>query len=268
MKGVPKALNDRMWQIAENDRPDEIAAFFDVQPELRDELVRRLEMVRSLRGARPTLVAPADVETVAPAFEPSATLRPLGRPKWIWVSAFTFLLCAFVFAGFAAFRYLNLETAKPGSERVAPLEKPPAKVGTLKPEDLGAPDLIPPREAVEPPAQPEEPEAFQRLITVRFTEIGLADALRAVAAAGNLEVEIPPGLEDKLIEVDYVQAPVLAVLRDMGRTFGFTPFVQGQRSVLIVPALDPGAPPPADVIAGTSRLSDGVDEPPPPQESN
>jgi hypothetical protein len=69
----------------------------------------------------------------------------------------------------------------------------------------------------------------------------LSLVVQAVAQQGKFAINIGPGLADPVISVDYQGLNSIEILQDLGRQYAFTPFDQGDGTVIIVPARDPNA---------------------------
>ena len=64
---LPREIDELMWDVAERDDNETLDQFVERYPEFRSELAKRLQMVRGLRGSRPT--------RPMPAFVPKQTVR-------------------------------------------------------------------------------------------------------------------------------------------------------------------------------------------------
>lgn len=249
----PKPLDDQMWAIAELDSPDQTAAFFDEYPELREEVVKRLEMVRAIKGAKPkSLFAEPEPEAVEeplppPSFTPSPMpVRSQPIPRWLWVGSFAALLASTVFAGWAALRYVG-----------RPLPAAPPTVGMAPGNPAQSVPAEPPASAVQPPpttpqpsSESETPAALTQPVTIRFDQIELKDALRTIGASVNVELLIQEPFPNQEVRIDYVETPLWDLLNDLGAKFGFTPLIQDARTALIIPARDASAPVPPELPGG------------------
>lgn len=234
-----------MWLVAEQNDPSAIDAFGRRYPELRGEMVRRLEMVRGLKQARPSRR-----EERVPVFQPklSPSRRPWAMPRW---AAAASACLALVVVGYASFRVvsgLSQPAAPPVTEVSTPevvhsnaFDAPPAaKSGGL---DMAR---EPSRSTTEPrpesdslrfqdPIEPGGPAQVE--VAVKSTKIGLVDALREIERQSGLVLVIGPGLPDDLISVN-LTGPALGVLKEMGSTYGFSVFDQGDGTINVIPAVD------------------------------
>lgn len=98
----------------------------------------------------------------------------------------------------------------------APSGKPPAgpsQVATKAPESVKPPEAVKPPESVKPPeaAKPPVARPEQKLISVKFQEQDLASALKSMAQAAGMQVEIGPGVEGK-VTMAFTDTPLSKVL--------------------------------------------------------
>lgn len=239
MSQTPKIMPEQdelMWQLAESGEPHALEDFGRRYPDLRPEMTRRLNMVRSLKGSRPQL-------TSGRRFMPSR--RDPDRPSpWVTGGLVVGLALGVAFVTFAALQYLD------GSRQTV-AQTAPAINQPQNPQNPDGPGVTSPNNTSEaagnnptitpgvpnPQFQPSDP--FQTKVTVVSGRVRLRQALDDIARQANVTLEMAPGMPDLEIQCDYRDAPALAVLTDMGRNFGFTPLRQGDRNALLVPATDP-----------------------------
>jgi len=69
-----------------------------------------------------------------------------------------------------------------------------------------------------------------------------------VAGQGKFGITIGPGMADPTISVDYQGVNSIQILEDLGRQYAFTPFDQGDGSVVIIPARDPNVKVPPEKV--------------------
>lgn len=256
---IPAELDELMWTLAEVDDPAAIDEFGERHPELRGELVKRLQMVRGLRGARPRHpLASPDV-----AFRPSANApRYAPTPRWLAPAAAVFVLGSVVFATVAVTTYINRQnqTARTQpSEPANPTDTNSAVTSssTGNPDSnstTAGPEQQPPQNP--PIEQPKAPGPFDRPITVVASRISLSQALDLIARQAGVTLTSAPGMPDFEIAADYRNVSTIVILQDLGRNFGFTPMIQSEREALLIPATDPGAPESPRPITGTSSPID------------
>ncbi|MFZ4509145.1 MAG: hypothetical protein ACOYON_15775 [Fimbriimonas sp.] len=225
-----------MWAIAEEGDPVALDQFVERYPDWKKELSRRIEMVRGLRGAK---VASGSSR---PAFQLRAEPTPWWRSPGSAVAA-TIAIAALGFASFSVAQWVFRDkTPRPPVLQTGVSREPFVVEPTPKTD-------IPPVRQDDPVATNEQPvqkvPAFLRPTNLRLRGAKLEAAIRAVGAAGELVVEIAPGLPDIDVVVDYRQQTPIAMLQEMGQTYAFTAFEQGDGKVLIVPAVDGSAPAPS-----------------------
>lgn len=253
MSRIPAPVDELMWLVAEQNDPSAIDAFGRRYPELRGEMVRRLEMVRGLKQARP-----ARAEGRVPVFQPTigSARRPWSLPRWATAASACLVLVAVGYASFRVVTGLSERSAPPISEVALPEvvhshpfeSTPAAKTGGLgiaREPDRSTKKAPSDSEALRfhEPITPSGPTEVE--VAVRSTKIGLVDALREVERQSGLVLVIGPGLPDDLISID-LSGPALGVLQEMGKTYGFTVFDQGDGTVNVIPAVDEHAAPARD----------------------
>lgn len=240
----PPELDALMWEVAEADSTELMDEFGGRYPEHKAELVRRIQMVRQLKGSRPksatqkTFVPPA----AAPKPKPTAGLN------WSFVGAGAILLAVGALAGVGISALvqkpapitINTPAAQPEPQRPTEEENRRLEEQTwINPSgETTAPVQNPPQTA------PAPINPVDRLVTVRATNMSLDLVLEAIASQAGVALQAAPGMPDLAIDADYSNLPAIAVLNDLGRNFGFTPMIQSDREVLLIPAVDQQNPPP------------------------
>ncbi len=237
MRRLPREVDELMWEVAERNDPAAIDAFGARYPEFRPELVKRLQLVRGLRRARPA--------------GPVRRFVPSPNPAWWRTRSAVSTAAGAVLALGVVFALYGVGVAIAHSRPpVAPAPQPsvsnPAPISTpFAPEETPRVALAPqpeerPRPAPSQP-EPEAPNYFERPVTVVSNRTTLHEALSEVARQAHLDLQVAPGTPDPVIVMQYENQSAISVLKDMGKTFGFTPLVQSERSAIIVPAVDPHA---------------------------
>jgi hypothetical protein len=225
---IPPEIDRLMWAVAEANDPKALDDFEARYPMYRYELGKRLSMLRGLRGARPT-------EAVR-VFEPRyATSSPL-RPRWVYAVG------ALCLASLAVASYFGTALMLPRNPKpiAAPLVRidPPRVDGGVEyvpaPENP-TPQVVPVRPRIDP--VPQTP-AYLKPQNLQLDEAPLQTALQLLAAQSGLRIEFAPGMANPKISIDYRGQSAIEILKDMGEQFGFTAFDQGDRSVLVVPAVE------------------------------
>ncbi len=264
MTRIPKDVDKLMWLVADDGSPEALADFESRFPDFREELRKRIEMVGSLRGARPDRSAYTLPRFVAPRTAP----QPAGfRLRWAIAGVGLAGLAA---ASFFAARSLSGPKAQQSGPKVSVRSTAATTVPPPGPRDSG--DMrgfaVPPAEDVSPLRDAPDPGLGEPL-TLTGKAVPLLDAIRQVAQKSGITLEVAPGMPNPKIDFEYRGLSGWQILRDMGPRFGFTPFDQGDGNVLIVPALDtsasasedspetrpvsPSAPPPQPTSDGSDR---------------
>ncbi len=236
-----------MWLVAEENSSKAISDFGDRFPDLRGELGRRLEMVRSLRGARNkarTVEVPAFRPRTAPA-APRMTMR----------LAFAAAAVAFAAIGFGTYAVISSsKRASAPAPSAISTEMPTIPPAVQYADQLPAPQ--PTETPVVPQNVPNKIPDYMQAQNFEFHGTKLDMAIRMIATAGHFDVEIGPGLDNVDVTTNYGQLTPVEALKKLGQDYGFTAFAEERGRVLIIPAKD-GIP--ADPSASPSDLDHTVD---------
>ncbi len=243
---IPQEIDKLMWSVAEEGSPNALTEFEQRYPEHKFELARRLTMVRELRGAKK---GKSEVAVRAPRFQPRATAQP-AVPSWLragLIATGVVSLGAFAFVITSMSATVNppapapvIQTGEPKGPEVVYM--PPKQV-PAKPVDQPPP--------VQPKTEPVEAKDALLLPTDIAVEIApLQTVLRMVAAAGARRITILEGLGNPDIRVDFRKKAPVEILQELGKEYAFTPYDQGDGSIVIVPARDEKEPKP-ETGAGT-----------------
>jgi hypothetical protein len=271
MKHLPSEIDALMWDVAEADEQELMDSFVERYPQHRDELVKRINMVRHLKGARPKKEKQKE-------FVPATVIRPAPHSRFWSSAAVVMLVVAAAFATYAGIRiYDQRNQAASPPEESLPLDRAEQNraleqstwIGEENSDDPNAmngssPNGTPPN--VAPYIQP-----IERLVTIETQGMALSGVLESIAQQAGIRLQAAPGMPEIQIRASYRNLSALSVLRDLGRNFGFTPLVQTEREALLVPAVDPSAPSSsglndsyADVVDGeTPPAEEGTLEAPP-----
>lgn len=251
MRPVSGSTDELMWLIAEQGEPAAIEAFAKRYPEHRGELLKRVNMVRELKGSRPRQVG-------IPSFEPrtptAAHAAPTLRIALVGLPLVAVLLASYWFTSAALRRQDAALAVRTDWQPRSYSQAQPTPLDTRPPgppwSRSDAQDVRP-----EPPPPPS-----QRLVTLRSDRTTLLEVLNEISRSTGLRFELAPDVPNQEISVDYSGLPALTVLKDMGLALGFTAFDQGDGTILVIPAVDPKAQdaPPLVAEGGTKA----VDQPP------
>jgi hypothetical protein len=231
---IPADVERLMWLVAESNDPNAIADFDSRFPEFSSELARRRRMVSDLKGAK----ASAAVESRIPAFVPRQTqLNPPSRGKWI---AGSLALAALAVASYSITTLTTKQPpVLPKVERVntEPVSPPPTTVYVPPPKKYAPPveNPAPVNPSPNPAIGNQEPRK-----TLKLSNTSLTAALKMIGEMEGYRVEVAPGFADQQVSIDYDGFTTSDMLKDMGQRFGFTPFDQGDGTIIIVPAVDAG----------------------------
>jgi len=230
---IPQHMDDLMWLIADQPDPAAIESFERRYPELRSELLKRINMVHEMKGAK-------GMEVPVPAFQPTIAAGSLRRRVWPVVLASSALACLALASFWVTDRLLHggdlpgVNTAK----RPAVGKFEPEKESTTVKLPAEA-EVIPAPPTVEKPANVEFSKPENSRITVKLKDVPLSMAISVIASESGLHIELAPGFPDTSVTIDFSGQPAIQVLEAMGVEYGFTPLSQEAGSVLLVPAKDP-----------------------------
>ncbi len=235
MNRIPPEIETLLWSVAESGDDQAINEFGDRYPEQRGELLKRLGMVRQLKGARPH-----EGPFGPPRFEVPRSSKPtFAWPKWTWVPA-TALLGVMAYASYT----FTLSVINP-VQVPDPIPSGVTRLPIVRSNNNQNNPVIPqnlPRDDDEPRIIEDKPEGntppVSKIVTLRFERISLHTALDALGKQSGIRMEIAPNLEDPDISVNYSGYSAMQVLEEMGMKFGFSVFPQGDNAVLIIPEVD------------------------------
>lgn len=226
-----------MWIAAESGDPNAIEDFGARFPHLRYELSKRIDMVRKLKQSGKMAIPSGSIPRFTPPHRIGARLGP--RFRW---SVAALALSALAFGSFFGTKYLA------SKEEAPPLGAPRQTIPAYSPQESTEERIQEPppvRETqsevgvVTPDDEPAPVDPWQKLKDVKFERIGLATAIKAIAAQSGMNLEMPPDMPNDDIVVDYRNMTGIEILHDMASRFAFTVFDQGNGKVLVVPARDP-----------------------------
>lgn len=257
---LPAEIDDLMWEVAEADTPELMDDFAARYPEHKAELLKRIKMVRQLKGARPKQKPRA-------AFRPRPVPPPARvsiSPLWAAAGAFCLLVVG-VLAGVGVTSLLTpkpepgLQAGRTGQnpedgtslERSTWIPSPPPQ---QPPTESGATQAV----SDPPQAVPEAVPPVDSRITVINEKIRLSRVLNEVAIKAGIRIQAAPGMPEVDVAVEYHDLSAMAVLSDLGRTCGFTPLRQTDNEVLLIPTVDRENPP-KGVLGGSVEVESGAE---------
>jgi hypothetical protein len=224
-----------MWAIADQDDPNAVFEFEKRYPRYANELFRRLKAVDALKASGKTLPSAS-----VPVFKNVSAPKPnYGLPVLLTSAA---ILAVSVFAFFTGSISSRSETQS-GSEKLVETTAPKLEI-QMSSELPKQPTLVP-RQPVQPyipqpqpiQAAPIEPSGSKE-IEMHLESAPLHAAIQLIAQAGKLKVTIAPGLANPNIKIDYDKMTALQMLQALGKDYAFTPLMDGEREILVLPARD------------------------------
>lgn len=232
---IPPDIDELMWAIAENDTPDAVYDFEHRFPKYQQELLRRIKTVKALKSQGRE--APSREIPIFQARPAAVDPRPT---QWLGIVA----------VSVAVISTAVLAATRPRAERVplpAPVEtgvrshKPIQAPIDVQPAPPPVQQAQPPVDPAKVPPQPKSNEAkrFDAIVEVAK----LSDAIQMIAMSGGVNVTIAPGLENPDVKLNFTQMTAMEMLTALGKDYAFTPVINGEREILILPVKeDPGPP--------------------------
>lgn len=239
MTRVPPEIDRLMWTLAEENNPGALDEFVRRYPIYREELARRRQAVSGLKTSRPA--KPASVKPI-PRFTPKEHVRPARKLDAAHYVVGTLVLAAL---GLASYTFTSSLTSHPTPPapapvvRTDPVQVPPTVVQKF-PESAPPVQTPAPQPETSPPKDNTPKYLQPQTLTIKAAK--LHDALNLIGAQVGLNIVIAPGLPDPTVAVDYHDVTAVEMLADLGRRYHFTPFDQGDGSVVIYPTIDPTDP--------------------------
>ena len=247
---VPADIDTLMWTVAEEGNVRARDEFDARYPEHRLELVRRIEMVKGLKQGRPDHVEAAAVPRFRPAPKPTVNKRMV-----VWTSGL--VLASVALASYTVVSLLSTPSATP--KHVSHPVVPEVKFVTPSATEPTMANSLP--HANEPPPEspapkPVETPAYLKPQDVTIERAPLQTVLKLLAAQGGLKIDFDPGMPNPDVAIHYQGKTVIEMLEDLGRQYAFTPFDQGNGSVIVVPVRE-GDPTARPTIPAHTKSGDG-----------
>jgi len=246
MKRVAPELDGLMWTLAEEGNDRAIDEFGARHPELRSELLRRIAMVKGLRGEKKrTIEAPKAI----PRFVPKET-KTTG-PNYVVGGLVLAALCAFAFAVTIFLTPSPRVHSGDVPNRVAPVaENQPPPRQDPAPQTPNEPVVN-----VNPPT-PAQKEADEKLKpgTLKVEHAPLLTVLQMMADVCGVEIIPAPGMPNPDVVVDYRDLNAMQMLQDLGKQYGFTPMDQHDGSIIVIPAVEAGDTAQNEVPTGSNSM--------------
>ena len=230
MKRVPPEIDSLMWTLAEEGNERAIDEFGARHVEHRAELVRRITMVKGLRGEKKRAEEPVKA---IPRFTPK---EPKSNIPMVVVGG---LVLAAV--GALAFVTTTLVTPAPHIPVTPPVYVSAGSSGGVvevkptQPIPLSTSPTPAPR-----PSQSDIPEPAAKPGTLRADHAPLFTVLEMISETCGVRIDPAPGMPNPDVVINYKDMTAMEMLRDLGHQYSFTPLDQHDGSILVVPAVDQG----------------------------
>ncbi|RYG49277.1 hypothetical protein EON79_01835 [bacterium] len=230
MRQVPPEIESLIWTIAEDPTEKAVQEFHGRYPTYAGELARRIATVRALKGAG------KENPPRRPGFTPRPEPAPAGRTA-AWAAGLA--LAAVAVASFTFAIFARRQPDAPAPQPI-PVVVAPKPTPTIEPKPIPQPDPEPAltndlQEGDVGPIKEETP-SWRKPRKVTLKGVALVTALQTIAAQGGLKIQIDPGMPNPTINVSYQNLNTVEILQKMGLEYAFTPYDQGDGSVIIVPA--------------------------------
>ncbi len=231
---IPKEIDDLMWAIAEGTDQAAIEEFGDRYPNLREELLKRIRTIKALKsGSR----LPRSITT--PTFQ-NTQVRPANW-RLIWA---TFSLAILSIVAFGVYRANTSSLPKPVvppvdlSHSQLPATNIPDATQNI-PQPLRVPQNNQnPQGNNQPLVITKPPNPSNGLKTMKLESATLQAAILLIAEEDHMTVTIAKGTPNPTIKIDYVNMTPMDMLKDLGQQYAFTPVLDGEHAILIIPKKD------------------------------
>ena len=268
MTNIPKDLDQKMWDLAENPDGNAIEMFSSTFPEYSSELNKRVVMVRGFKSAK----KPDTPRVVVPQFQ----ARPIPAPAWQkpFYASLAFCVLAVISYGVVTINKKPTLTPEPPISVKGPVVSvvpgsTPGPVIPFQVPESRSNVITQPNDV--PPVTPTTQSVLDRLVTIKSDRIRLEKIFEMLGEAANVKFLVAPGLQNPELKINFAGQSLRTILDRMGPSLGFTAFDQGDGTVLVIPAIDPKAaghelptnevtPPPAlDDTAGSGKGPEKAD---------
>lgn len=228
---IPPDVDELMWAIAENDTPDAVYDFEHRFPKYQQELMRRIKTVQALRAQGKT--APSREIPVFQARPVSIDRKPI---QWLGYGA----VCIAVISTAVLAATRNQPTPDPKPAPINTTIVRPQVVPEIQSNQPRVPQATAPIDPAKlpPPPKPDQSKKYDAVIEVAK----LHDAIQMIAQISGVSVTIAPGLENPDVQVNFTQMTAMEMLTALGKEYAFTPIINGEREILILPVKDDAEP--------------------------
>jgi hypothetical protein len=236
VKGIPPEIDRMMWTVAEQENAAAAEEFLQRYPIYREELLRRRQAVSGLKTSRPI---EKSTPHAIPRFVPREARRQAPAPRQVAVVS-GLVLAALAVASYTATTLLTPPPAP--TPKVEPVVPSPHKIPQrVTPHRQTAPSVDVPPVTPAPEKEPtksEEVPKYLRPQSLVVKTATLADVLKLLGAQAGVKIVVAPGMPNPTIDVEYHDLNALEILHDLGAQYRFTPFDQGDGSIIVYPAVD------------------------------
>lgn len=230
MKPVDPSLDELMWLIAEQSDPAATESFCRRYPAQKEEVLRRMNLVRGLRANQCRHAAP--------------TPPPFQVRKAIWNPIPVLALLAFGVATYSTTRLILSRNEGPAASSVTtPIEAPrvqPRSVGEPRPMANQNPEEQAQPEPDQTPPPPVEP--MDRTVSLKVTEGSLLQTLNEISQQSGVSFQLAPGLNDMPITLEAENQSVKDVLTRISIDLNISFLEQNPGEVLLLPARNQNPP--------------------------
>lgn len=245
MKGIPPEIDQLIWKLAEEGNQNAQDEFIRRYPTYRQELLHRRETLSGLKTSRPKTAATPT--RPIPRFTPKEVPPPRASRGTV-ATVSVLALAALALASYTVTTMLapppahtveEPPTSMPSSSLPLPKATHSEATPPSHPAERSTPPDNLPSDAVPPVDDTPKWAKPQNLVIKRA---GLVSVLQLLGASSGLKVIVAPGMPNPTIAVEYHDTTPIEMLRDLGRRYSFTPFDQGDGSVVVYPVVDKNRP--------------------------
>jgi len=244
MKGISPEIDRLLWAVAESGSEQARMEFLQRYPTYQAELEKRASLVSGLKAKRPT----PDQVVLRPQFKPRPEVKPTKRPYGNWVAG-GFALAAVVALGYLGARAFSPPAPVTTQALPPPIQSqvdPPKVANPVEKSPNDAPQEAPENRKVTPPASDpssvppinDQMNPWQKSQDVKVASAPLQTVLQMVAIRGGMKLEIAPGMSNPTISYEAHSKNAVDIMKDLGHQYGFTPMLDGENTVIAIPAVD------------------------------
>lgn len=229
---IPREIDELMWKIAEGNDPSAIEEFGNRYPNLREEMLKRMRTIKALKAGNRV-----PRTTTVPTFQ-NTEVRPANW-RWIGASFAVAILAVSAFGVWRAMPHSPPPVVAPVNTQLAQLPDDGVKFDPTPKQPYAIPNNNSPQTSpgTQVPNGSTLPKASP-LKSMTLESAPLHSAIQLIAAEGNLQVTIAPGMPNPTVKVDFRDMAPMDMLKELGQTYAFTTVLDGEHAIMIIPKKD------------------------------